>query len=569
MESERTLIKRALEKAGFACRTASSGEEAIAMVTKNPSLCDVISLDNDMGKGQLTGIETLKKLRKRLGAMCPPIVFLTRQNEIKLAIAALREGAYHFVIKDDDSKYQETLHADMQEAIRKNSANLYDVTTGFYKREHFIMLFNLAVRAGKVGSKIVIMHIVIGDSATGLAHEKLGLTYQSKIMKIASCRLRKATKAFNCKIARTGSYEMMVIFSLTGDDEKEIFVAAGKIAKLFKQDFVISGKSYAMDSTIGTAVCPIHGRDVTSLLGATAFTQLSTNIPSHEFEKYYREACESIELKNYLLEIMGGDGHELITYFQAQVNKDGEVVGLEALVRLGGKDGEMVSPTKFIPIAQKYQNIISWIDKTVREQACQALKELKQDGFVLKVSTNITFQELEGPTGGSLKEGLKALLDKCGLSSSNFNLEITEDAAMHGKEATIAIMRGLKEAGILISIDDFGTGYANFAYLKRLPVYAIKIPRELIQDIATEESSLAVLKTIIFLANELKLNVVAEGVETVEQEELLFKLCPNILIQGYYRSEPLPLDKLKKFLSVVLECKGLPWCFKNIEPFLK
>jgi EAL domain-containing protein (putative c-di-GMP-specific phosphodiesterase class I)/ActR/RegA family two-component response regulator len=565
----RSDMKRELETRGINVVTVESAEKGINEVKKDPYRFAAIFMDLDLGAGRISGIKATIKLKKFFGKICPPIIIVSGKNTFETAQEVMKAGARNFVAKSED--YLKNLFAPMYVAIEGYRAEVYNPATGLYNNDLFPTIFNLTVRARKVDSRIAIMRVTVGDATTGLAHDKLGFDYQEKIMKIASRRLRKAVKPFNCKLSYAGSYDMTVILPLSRDDEREVFAVAGKIADRFKPSFFIDGIEYPIESTIGIGICPLHGDNVNGLLGATIFTKLSTNIPAQEFEQHYREACELIELKNYLHEIVDGDGHQLVTYFQAQVIKNGSIVGLEALVRLTGKDGGMVSPAKFIPVAQRYKNIISWIDKIVREQACKALEDLRKAGFSLNMSTNITFQELEGPKGGFLKANLEALLKKHGLSPSNFNLEITEDAAMHGGEATIAIIKGLKEAGILISIDDFGTGYANFAYLKKLSIHVIKIPRELVQDINTDQSSLVVLQTIIFMAEKLKLKVVAEGVETVEQEKLLFKLCPKIRIQGFYRSKPLPQDKTIKYLTAVEEhftSKKLPWCFKDIEPYL-
>jgi EAL domain-containing protein (putative c-di-GMP-specific phosphodiesterase class I) len=238
---------------------------------------------------------------------------------------------------------------------------------------------------------------------------------------------------------------------------------------------------------------------------------------------------------------------ELHVVFQPQVDiYKGEVIGLEALLRWKHPVHGWIPPVKFITIAEETGLIIpigQWILRT----ACRQMKEWQTRGLPpLRISVNLSIRQFYQQ---NLVDTIKEILEDTGLPAEYLELELTESMMMN-IEHTKKTLDDLKELGIQIAIDDFGTGYSSLSYLKHLPVDRLKIDKSFVQDIVDKDSDLTIISTIILTAHFLKLEVIAEGVETMIQKELLHSQhCAQI--QGYLISKPLPPDQLFESFSAI------------------
>ena len=220
-----------------------------------------------------------------------------------------------------------------------------------------------------------------------------------------------------------------------------------------------------------------------------------------------------------------------------------KLVSMEALVRWKDPQEGYISPVEFIPIAEQ-TGLIMPLGEYVLRSVCEQIKVWEKEGFSgFSVAVNLSLRQFET----DLPSIIESIMLETGVSASALSLEITEGIASKNVEQNVQMLQSLRSLGLSISIDDFGTGYSSLAYLKRFPLNTLKIDRSFIQDIESNEDDREITKAIIAMGQNLKLKVLAEGVENVEQLAIL-KSSGCDYIQGYYFSKPLPPNEVQPFL---------------------
>ena len=235
---------------------------------------------------------------------------------------------------------------------------------------------------------------------------------------------------------------------------------------------------------------------------------------------------------------------ELSIYYQPRIEvATGRLVAVEALLRWQNPELGFVSPAEFIPIAEE-TNLIIPIGKWILHNACLQNKQWQQEGIArLRMSVNLSTCQFKQ---ANLIETVDRTLQDTGLDVAYLELEITESLLVKDIDKAIALLTELKTRGISIALDDFGTGYSSLSYLQKLPINTLKIDRSFVTNIASTPDDAAISKAIVALAQSLKLNITAEGVETREQFNYLQSQgCHEV--QGYYFSKPLPAEMIKDF----------------------
>jgi EAL domain-containing protein (putative c-di-GMP-specific phosphodiesterase class I) len=232
---------------------------------------------------------------------------------------------------------------------------------------------------------------------------------------------------------------------------------------------------------------------------------------------------------------------QLSLYYQPQVDQQGQLQGAEALLRWFHPRRGMISPAEFIPLAEKtglIEPMGLWVIKT----ACEHLKKMAGDPLTahLTVAVNVSAHQLSQP---DFVVQVLSIIEQSGIPASRLKLELTESVLMHNMEDAVAKMSALKKHGVTFSLDDFGTGYSSLAYLKRLPLDQLKIDQAFVRDLLTHPSDLAIASTVVNLGKTLHLNVIAEGVETAEQRDMLSSIGCRYF-QGYWFGKPGPFEQL-------------------------
>jgi EAL domain-containing protein (putative c-di-GMP-specific phosphodiesterase class I) len=236
---------------------------------------------------------------------------------------------------------------------------------------------------------------------------------------------------------------------------------------------------------------------------------------------------------------------EFVLHYQPQVDiRRWEIVGVEALIRWQHPVRGMVSPMTFIPLAEEVgliDQIGQWVFRTAcAQQVAWGTYGLGEVSIAVNLS-GVQFQQ------ANLVESIRAIVRETGANPARLELELTESTAMHDAENAVATFQQLKAMGFSLSIDDFGTGYSSLAYLKRFPIDTIKIDRAFVKDLASESEQAAIAIAIIAMAHGLKLRVLAEGVETQPQLDILRDQGCDA-IQGYFFSHPLPADRVEQLI---------------------
>ncbi|MEW8096117.1 MAG: EAL domain-containing protein, partial [Candidatus Thiodiazotropha endolucinida] len=233
-----------------------------------------------------------------------------------------------------------------------------------------------------------------------------------------------------------------------------------------------------------------------------------------------------------------------LVYFQPQIDRDGKMVGAESLVRWCMRDNTLVLPDNFIPLAEESGLIEPISEFVLRESLLAQLKWMRQypEHRVPRISINVSAMQFRKK---NFVDAIKTAVKDTGNDPENLTLELTESMLIGNIDETIEKMKELKDFGVRFSIDDFGTGYSSLAYLKSLPISEIKIDRSFVRDILTDPNDAALVETILNLAKQLHLEVVAEGVETKEIRNMLLEYGCTVF-QGYYFSRPIPLEQFEK-----------------------
>jgi EAL domain-containing protein (putative c-di-GMP-specific phosphodiesterase class I) len=227
------------------------------------------------------------------------------------------------------------------------------------------------------------------------------------------------------------------------------------------------------------------------------------------------------------------------------VGQSGEVHGVEALLRWTQAERGSISPAVFIPIAERFGVIVSLGNWVIDEACAQMARWRDENGLSLHVAINLSAYQLRQ---ADLVDRIQAALARHGLDASQLVCEITETVVMDDSSITQAMLDGLAQIGVTVSIDDFGVGYSSLAYLRRLPARQLKVDRSFVMDVDHSADARAVVEAVVRLAHALGLQVVAEGVETAAQRDILQGMACDLL-QGFYLARPMPAAQLVSWLA--------------------
>lgn len=233
-------------------------------------------------------------------------------------------------------------------------------------------------------------------------------------------------------------------------------------------------------------------------------------------------------------------------YFQLQVNQHRQIIGAEALLRWIHPERGMVSPAEFIPLAEETRQIIP-IGQWVMNIACHLLKDWEKNPFAehLQIAVNVSPRQFHQT---DFVDQIRQVLLRHAIKPDRLKLELTESLVLDDIDDTIFKMQALRELGVHFSMDDFGTGYSSLAYLSKLPLNQLKIDQSFVRNIGVKESDSVIVQTIIGMANNLGMQVIAEGVETEPQRQFLEKQgC--LAYQGYLFGKPIPLEEFQMLLE--------------------
>ncbi|MFC1747553.1 PAS domain S-box protein [Pseudomonadota bacterium] len=375
-------------------------------------------------------------------------------------------------------------------------------------------------------------------------NDTLGHLIGDKLIQQAASRLNDSVRDVDT-LARLGGDEFVIVMEDI-KSSKDAAILAEKVINRFRKNFEIDGHELHVTLSLGISLYPQDGDDSESLVKSADIALYQVKDEGRNGYNFYTPelastAFERLSLETSLRHALGRD--EMTLHYQPQYSLEYEsVVGCEALIRWKHPDMGLVYPGRFIPIAEDSGLIIE-LGEWVLYTACAQMKAWLDMGCTMKhVAVNISALQLQRTDFVSVVE---STLKHTGLPAECLELELTETVVMHKADWAIDMLEQLKKLGVRLSIDDFGTGYSSLAYLKRLPINKLKIDRSFVSDIPGDDNDTVITAAIIAMAKNLKLDVIAEGVETPEQQDFLQARGCNE-IQGYLFGRPTDADSFSK-----------------------
>ncbi|HWU98486.1 MAG TPA: EAL domain-containing protein [Oxalicibacterium sp.] len=389
-----------------------------------------------------------------------------------------------------------------------------------------------------------------------VVNDTLGHNNGDQLLKAVADRLTTTLRDTDV-IARIGGDEFAVILESRYPKARGARVAT-KIVSALSAPYIVGQHEIYVTGSVGIASYPADGVDLPTLTrnADTAMYQAKARGKNTfaEFEQAMdHNAQKRLLLENNLRRALERDGLSL--HYQPKLNlKDGNVTGFEALLRWTDPELGVISPAEFIPVAEECGLIVQ-IGHWVLNTACRDMAALRELGLGrVKVAVNLSVRQTRSER---LLSDILALLQEWHVLPEQLGLEITESVLMENIESNVSLLNQLRAHGIRLSIDDFGTGYSSMAYLKRFHIDELKIDRAFVKDIPGDGEDEAIVTAILALAHSLGLSVVAEGVETAEQQAFLHSAgCEQI--QGYHFARPMPVQDIPAFLASLSSREVLP-----------
>jgi diguanylate cyclase (GGDEF)-like protein len=509
----------------------------------------VISDDSMPCLDSMRALNIVKRSRRDI----PFIIYSGMMNH-RNASDAMRDGVQDYVEKGDFARLipsveRELKSAAVRKAMKRAESHVhrlayYDQLTGLPNRNYFCERIAEQLNAQPAMNAAVVFVDI--DNFMRL-NNSFGYTVGDVLMRQIASRLDECTGG-NALLARLRGDEF-VIFVAGTSDRSDIEVLVASIMRSFSRPFVHDSLEFDLSVSIGICMCPEDGQDATTLIANAESAMSQAKAEPGTSYKYYDRKTVEVTSRRVALEASlrrAVERNELFLQYQPIADiRTGAILATEALVRWRHPDFGIMSPDKFIPIADETGLIIA-IGEWVLREACRQTRAWHDLGFPnLGISVNVSAVQFAQT---QLLTQIKDTLIYSGLAPELLEVEITESVLMRDAEATASTLKALKDMGVCIAMDDFGTGYSSLSYLKRFPIDTLKIDKSFTQDICGNHDGSSIVAAIAALGRSLSLSLVAEGVETPEQREFLqAQQCDRM--QGYLLSRPLPQDQIARFLA--------------------
>jgi diguanylate cyclase (GGDEF)-like protein len=437
----------------------------------------------------------------------------------------------------------------------------YDPLTGLINRFLFADRLQSAIaRAKRDETLVALMFLDLDDFKA--VNDHYGHATGDALLKQVAKRILGAVRETD-SVARLGGDEFTVILE-SGSRLEDAGRVASKILESVAEPYLVADRELRVTASIGIAMYPLDGDTSQALLRDADIAMYSAKAAGSNTYQYFtpklrQSASDRLRMIDGLRRAVAtGEGLRLV--YQPWIEADtGKVTGVEALLRWEHDELGMVPTERFVSLAEDTDLIVP-LGLWAMNEACSQLKQWHDSGLEkFAVSINVSPRQLRR---GNLAEVVEATLERTGLDASWLMLELTERTLVEDTETARRTLERLRTIGVSIAIDDFGTGYSSLSYLKSFPIDAIKIDREFIRDSVVDEDTATVSESMVSLATALRLDVIAEGVETREQLDQVRSFGCN-LVQGFYISRPLASDRLgraieKGFGFSAVPVKGSP-----------
>jgi diguanylate cyclase (GGDEF)-like protein len=417
----------------------------------------------------------------------------------------------------------------------------YDNLTGLPNRVFFNEILNKALTLASQQKKIMAVLFIDLDRFKNI-NDAMGHSTGDMVLKEIAKRLESILRPGDV-LARLSGDEFIALLNDI-PQAKLASSIADKLLQVCAQTVVIENREFFVTASVGICIFPYDGASLEDLQkNADMAMYKAKHAGGNNFQYFTKEmnteAHEHIQLEGHLRKAI--PDKEFILFYQPKLDlKSGRITGVEALIRWHSAELGMISPTKFIPLAEETGLILPIGEWALRE-ACKTAKHWQDEGYLpISVAVNLSPKQFRQ---NDIVQLVDSVLKETGLAPEYLNLEITETAVMDNVETAIQRLTEMKKMGIEISVDDFGTGYTSISYLKRFPIDVLKVDQSFIKGIPHSADDVAIVSAVIAMAHNLGMTVVAEGVETEEQMQYLAEHSCD-MIQGYFISSPQPANKV-------------------------
>lgn len=535
------------------CTTVGSAEEALAILNSiNFNL--VIS---DINMGGISGLDLVPRVLERTPDTV--VVMISGQQTIDFAIEAMRAGAFDYITKPLDLRHVETAvnralahhhlltqkrlyENHLEELIKERTAEIehlayHDGLTDLPNRVLFEDRCAQALAIAQRNQNLVAVMLVSIDRFKKVT-ESLGHAAGDVVLTKTAARLQRCVTNGDT-VARFEGDEFALLLTNV-NETADLAEIARAVGDAFKTPFRLGGQEVYVSTSIGISLFPSNGEDTSTILrNAVAALYRAKTQGGNNYQFYAADmnalAVKRLELETSLRRAI--ENKEFIVYYQPVLDLvSGAVVGSEALIRWQHPDLGLLLPGRFIGLAEDTGLILD-IGEFVMRDACARTRAWQDRGFGrLRIAVNISARHFQEK---NFSERLVEILTETRLDPTCLELELTETSIMENTDAAVRVLGQIRKLGVRVAIDDFGTGYSSLSYLKRLPIDTLKLDRSFVKGATTDPDDAALVMAIVTLAHNLRLRVIAEGVETKDQVAFLRLLrCDEA--QGYLFGKPMP-----------------------------
>lgn len=507
---------------------------------------DVVLTDLSLPDG--FGLDNIHEIQKIAPDI--PVVVLTGEERDELSMQVVQAGAQDYLIKGqgDGNLISRSIRYAMERKRNERGLTLlaqYDSLTGLANRMLFRERLSRAIiRAGRQSSMVALLFIDLDRFKN--VNDTLGHDGGDQLLKVVADRLTACMRKGDT-VARLGGDEFTVIFE---DIEKaeDVIPIVHKMNNAMQEPVDLLGHEVFVTSSIGITMYPLDDKSEDGLLKNADTAMYQAKEQGRNCFCFYtkglqKRTVERLHLESKLRAAL--EKNEFVLHYQPKINlQTRRIVGAEALIRWEHPGLGRVPPDQFIPLAEDTGLIVPIGEWVIRE-ACRQIRNWQENGICdLRMAVNLSARQFKE---ANIQILILDIIRETGIAPSSLEIEITESLIMDDTERINGVLQELKGNGIHISMDDFGTGYSSLSYLKKLNVDSLKIDRSFVNDIIIDSEDAIIAEAVIALGHSLRLQVVAEGIETEEQLEFLRALkCDEG--QGYYFSHPLPAIDFYNFV---------------------
>jgi diguanylate cyclase len=548
-EDDAVLLLRRLSQEGFELEFERVETSAAMSAALSNRSWDIVISDYAMPHfGGLAALSVLKQSGLDL-----PFILVSGTIGEGLAVQAMKAGANDYVMKDNLERLATAIERELREVeVRKEHYQAqewlkylarYDPLTDLPNRNLLFERLENEIVSHRGDRKSLALMLMDLDGFKEI-NDTMGHQAGDLLLQEIGRRLQAASSK-NDTVARLGGDEFGVL--LPGVNEDSVSFAAAKLLKALEPPFVVGDLTVDVRASMGIAFFPKHGDDGDALLRRA---DVAMYLAKQSAESYAIYSPQRDSYNPERLALMAElhraiDRKQLFLVYQPKIDLvTGTTIGVEALARWQHPKLGLIPPDQFIPMAERtgfIKPLTMWGLQTALDQSRIWLKE----GFGVPVSVNLSARILHD---GHFHDRVAELLDSFSISAEQLEFEITESVIMADPAHALDILTRISRTGVALSIDDFGTGYSSLAYLKKLPVNAVKIDKSFVMHMTEDQNDAQIVRSTIDLAHNLGMKVIAEGVEDREIWECLLSLgCDQA--QGYYMSRPLSAADMTKWFS--------------------